>query len=194
MEPLVGIPLGGTVRLTPSILDRAGLVNAGVSTGEVVGKSAAKQADTNTATRIVNQELDRDAFLQLLVLQLRNQDPLDPQSNGDMLAQLAQFSALEAQVNLNENFEILSGNIDQLNFISASTLLGRRITGIDLNGLPRTGIVDSVHLDGSVVVLSVDGELMSMAGVIQIDAPPDLETGKPEGSTSKSVKFMGENP
>ena len=188
MEPLVGIPLGGTVRLMSSILDRTGTVNAGVSSGEVAGISAAKQEETNTVQRVIEQELGRDAFLQLLVLQLRNQDPLDPQSNGDMLGQLAQFSALEAQVNLNDSFEILSGNIDQLNFISASTLLGRRITGIDLDGVPRTGIVESVHLDGSVVVLSVDGELMSMAGVIQIDAPPSLETGKPEGSSSKSGK------
>jgi flagellar basal-body rod modification protein FlgD len=39
--------------------------------------------------------MDRDAFLQLLVTQLQNQNPLEPQADGEFLAQLAQFSSLE---------------------------------------------------------------------------------------------------
>jgi flagellar basal-body rod modification protein FlgD len=39
--------------------------------------------------------LGQDAFLQLLTTQLANQDPLQPQENGEFLAQLAQFSSLE---------------------------------------------------------------------------------------------------
>lgn len=125
--------------------------------------------------RAVEDELGKDAFLQLLVLQLRNQDPLNPQDNQDMLAQLAQFSSLEQMNNLNDQFNVLAGNIDQLNFINATGLLGHRVTGLDLNGIPREGIVDGVHLDGSVVTLTVDGELMSMAGVLQIDRETPTE-------------------
>ena len=121
------------------------------------------------AKRNVIPELDRDAFLQLLVLQLQNQDPLEPISNEDMLAQLAQFAALEQMNNLNANFETMSGNIDQLNFISASQLLGKQVEGIDLNGMPRQGVVERVGLNGSVVELLVSGQLMSMAGIISID-------------------------
>ena len=122
--------------------------------------------------RAVEDELGKDAFLQLLVLQLRNQDPLNPQDNQEMLAQLAQFSSLEQMNNLNDRFDVLTGNIDQLNFINATGLLGHRVSGLDLNGVPREGIVEGVHLDGSVVTLTVDGELMSMAGVLQIDKEP----------------------
>lgn len=145
--------------------------------------AATKQADSgsDTVSRTVQSELGRDAFLQLLVLQLRNQDPLDPQDNQQMLAQLAQFSALEQQNNLNENFDVLSGNIDQLNFISGSQLLGRHVAGIGLTGEPIEGIVDSVRLEGSVVVLTVDGQEMSMAGVLDIGIG---DTPKPE-STAK---------
>ena len=41
------------------------------------------------------EALGREAFLQLLVTQLRHQDPLQPQANGEFIAQLAQFSSLE---------------------------------------------------------------------------------------------------
>lgn len=121
------------------------------------------------ATRDVDTELDKDAFLQLLVLEMQHQDPLSPMDNNEMLAQLAQFSSLEQMNNLNENFERLSGNIDQLNFISAGALLGRTVEGVDMQGRPCEGTVERVHLDGSVVYLTVDGELMSMAGVSGIE-------------------------
>lgn len=120
-------------------------------------------------TRNVLPELDRDAFLKLLVLQLQNQDPLEPISNGDMLAQLAQFASLEQMNKLNESFEMMSGNFDQLNFISASQLLGKTVEGIDLNGIPQQGVVERVGLNGSVVELLVNGQPMSMAGIISID-------------------------
>ena len=129
-------------------------------------------AQNTQATRDVIPELDRDAFLRLLVLQLQNQNPLEPISNEDMLAQLAQFAALEQMNKLNESFEAMRGNIDQLNFISASQLLGKQVEGIDVNGIPRQGVVERVGLNGSVVELIVNGQPMSMAGIIAIDNAP----------------------
>lgn len=131
---------------------------------------AAGESSGNATGRSVNTELSREMFLELLVMQMQNQDPLEPVSNQDMLAQLAQFSALEQMENLNRSFESLSGNIDQLNFISATGLLGRNVSGIGTTGQLFEGLVESVQLDGSVVVLTVDGQAMSMAGVLRIDA------------------------
>jgi len=139
-------------------------------------------SDGDTASRAVNGELDRDAFLQLLVMQMQHQDPLEPVENADMLAQLAQFSSLEQMNKLNESFETLGGNIDQLNFISAVSLLGRRVSGVDMNGQQRSGTVEQVHLDGSIVYLTVDGELMSMAGVMGIDTGHDESNTTTTGS------------
>lgn len=142
-------------------------------------KSATK-ADTDTesddtVSRAVSSTLDKDMFLQLLVTQMQYQDPLEPVDNSDMLAQLAQFSSLEQMNNMNEGLETLSGNIDQLNFISATSLLGQRITGVDDDGETYEGVVESVHLEGSIVYLTVDGEERSMAGVIGIK-PENADT------------------
>lgn len=143
-----------------------------------LAQPTAARVEDGTGTRDApSSELDRDAFLELLVLQLQNQDPLEPTNNEDMIAQLAQFSALEQMENLNESFEVLSGNVDQLNFITASSMVGKFVAGVDINGTPHQGIVESVGLEGSVVVLNVGGTAMSMAGIADIREPVDGDAG-----------------
>lgn len=51
--------------------------------------------------------LGRDAFLQLLVTQLQHQDPMQPQENGEFLAQLAQFSSLESLQQIKDDIAAL---------------------------------------------------------------------------------------
>lgn len=192
MNALVDIRANATGLLSPTQAERQEviqkfqenlLVRQGARIGAAnlaEGQSVLKAGDGSSVPLIsqaANDDLDRDAFLRLLVLQLQNQDPLDPVSNHEMLSQLAQFSALEQLNNLTDQFEVLSGNIDQLNFISAQGLLGRTVRGIDINGEPREGVVTSIALNGSIVVLTVDGVAMTMSGVLEIDAGPTTEDG-----------------
>lgn len=193
MNALVGVRANATGLMSPTPKERAAVkqqlletaaARAGVlseaRTASAGAISKAAGSAEESATTLPQEELGKDVFLQLLVLEMQNQDPLNPVDNSEMVAQLAQFSALEAQTHLNEKFEQLSGNVDQLNFISAAQLLGKTVTGLDLNGEVRTGVVESVHLDGSVVMLTVDGELMSMAGILGIET----EAGTPVGAIS----------
>jgi len=156
-------------------LAKSGLTAPALSKAGAVSTEGASSADASSSAATQAPELDRDAFLQLLVMQMQNQDPLDPMDNSQMIAQLAQFSALEQMNNLNTSFEsvkesmtALSGNIDQLNFISAQAMLGQKVQGVSEAGKLIEGTVDSVHLDGGSVLLSVGGTLMPMAGVISI--------------------------
>lgn len=122
----------------------------------------------NRAVTPPTNELGKDAFLQLLVQQMQYQDPLAPTDNAQMIAQLAQFSSLEQMNNLNEAFEELSGNIDQLNFLSASSMIGREVSGIGSDGTAIQGTVSGVTMRGSVVYLTVGDRQLSMAGVQSI--------------------------
>jgi flagellar basal-body rod modification protein FlgD len=59
--------------------------------------------------------LGRDAFLTMLVAQLKNQDPLNPMQGSDFSAQLAQFSSLEQLFNVNDNLESIKGSVADTN-------------------------------------------------------------------------------
>ena len=180
MNALVGVRNNQTGQLSPSMAMRQQVESKLLETADALSGIVSREDGTSTSSvgtssaetesaRGFGDQLDKDAFLQLLVLQMQNQDPLDPIDNSEMLAQLAQFSALEGINNLNENFETMAGNLDQLNFISASQMLGKVVEGVNLNGELITGTVDGVHLDGSLVVLTVDGQFMSMAGIVRIE-------------------------
>lgn len=72
-------------------------------------------------------DLGKDAFLQLLVTQLRYQDPLSPMENEAFLAQLAQFSSLEQMQQLNETVESSNLLAQSLNNSAAAGFIGRHV-------------------------------------------------------------------
>lgn len=80
-------------------------------------------------------QLDRDAFLKLLIVQLRNQDPLKPMEDKEFIAELAQFSSLEQMQLTNRSLETFIQNVDLFaksqSAFAAAGLIGRTITAID---------------------------------------------------------------
>lgn len=88
-----------------------------------------------------NDELGQSAFLELMITQLNNQDPLSPQENGEFIAQLAQFSSVEGIERLNGNFESFNDSFLSNQALQASSLVGRAVsvpaekTSLDPNGI-----------------------------------------------------------
>lgn len=95
----------------------------------------------NTAS--FNSQIGRDQFMELLVTQLRNQDPLEPVNQQDFLGQLAQFSSLEGIERLNLNFAE-SLKFQQLS--QGGALVGSRVEYTTAEGELRTGRVDSARV------------------------------------------------
>ncbi len=68
--------------------------------------------ETNKTDRLkLNQDMGRDQFLNILLTQLANQNPLDPLKDKDFIAQMAQFSSVESMQALNESFDSVEKNI-----------------------------------------------------------------------------------
>ena len=69
---------------------------------------------SSSSTSGTNQTSERDLFMSLLVAQLKNQDPLQPQDGTEFVAQLAQFNSLDQLVGIRESIEQLTIQMQQL--------------------------------------------------------------------------------
>ena len=76
--------------------------------------ATAVKSTTSAAATLESDGLGRDAFLQLLVTKLRNQDPTNPATDTEFLGQLAQFSALEQLTSINTAVTALAARMDGL--------------------------------------------------------------------------------
>ena len=95
----------------------------------VTYNAAAYEASQPKETK-KNDDLGKEAFLQLLVTQLQNQDPLNPQDNSSYIAELAQFSSLEQMTNVAKNIEALNTVVTN---IDTSVLVGQLSGMIGMN-------------------------------------------------------------
>ncbi|MAG67602.1 flagellar hook assembly protein FlgD [Pseudomonas sp.] len=91
------------------------------------GSSALDQYQIDSDRFATGDELGKDQFLELLVAQMNNQDPLSPQENGEFIAQLAQFSTVEGIGNLNTSMESLLSGYQSSQALQASSLVGRTV-------------------------------------------------------------------
>lgn len=109
---------------------------------DISGIMGAQQQTAQNNTK-PNGELGKDEFLQLLVAQLRHQDPLNPMDGTEFATQLAQFNSVEQLINLNEGIEGLAYAQEMmgmgLNNSLAATLTGKTVTVMS----------DQVGFDGS---------------------------------------------
>ena len=88
-----------------------------------------------------SEEMGQDAFLNLLVTQLKYQDPLNPQGNEEFVAQLAQFSSLESSQSIEEN--IISMNTSLGNFVESQNAAGIAMTNASATSMiGKTALVE----------------------------------------------------
>ena len=136
----------------------------------------------------------RDQFLQLLVTQLRHQDPLEPTKQEDFLAQLAQFSTLEGIEKLNADVEgFLSTQLENQatqnsflvelqqfqNMASAANLVGKEVEFESDSGNTEIGRVDGVVIKENTISLRVGDDLIPISRIQEISSTDLLETEMP---------------
>jgi flagellar basal-body rod modification protein FlgD len=95
-----------------------------------------------------NKELGRDAFMKLLITQMNNQNPLEPQENGDFISQLAEFSSLEGIETLTDTVKGVSTSFESSRALQASSLVGQQVVVPNSNaGFLELGGVTAAYLD-----------------------------------------------
>lgn len=123
-----------------------------------------------------DNELGQTAFLELMIAQLNNQDPLSPKENGEFIAQLAQFSSVEGLERLNSNFDSFANSFTSNLALQASSLVGRSVTvpsetGVtDMNGV-LSGMIEIPESTGNLTMQILD-ESGQLVDEINLGAQP----------------------
>ena len=116
----------------------------------------------SSATSGTNNTLDYNNFLELLVAQLKNQDPTNPSDPTAFVSQLASFSSVEQQVNTNSKLDAL---LTQSELSQGASIIGRTVTSADGS---VSGNVAAVEITSSgVSAILANGQTLSLgAGVV----------------------------
>lgn len=121
-------------------------------------------------------EMDRDAFMQLLLAQLQHQDPMNPMEDAEFISQQAQFTQIDKT---NEMIEAINGS----NMITqATSLVGKDVEFVLEDGSTTMGTVDSVKFGANDIGIVVGEQTYAMGQVVQIFAPGTLNAGSGTGT------------
>lgn len=154
--------------------------------------SVLSQMQTQTAIneskqdkKSTNDVTDSNMFLKLMLKQMEQQDPTEPTDNSQWLAQMAQYSTLEAMNNLNSSFGDVSNKLSSLNdSINSSNIISQTLSlvGKDvtvsvpvLNDQGKVtsyqdvkGTVDEVSFDNGAGKINVNGKTYSISDISSI--------------------------
>lgn len=180
------------------------------STKTVANTKSSGKTENGTDIVMPGEETNKDLFLKLLVAQMSNQDPLNPQDPTQYVTQLAQFSSLEQMQNLNEGMEYLvgltNGVLVNSAMSTASALIGKRIEAYapeednteETNNVAKnddetddkktiTGVVEGIKIKDGIVYMEVrvdeTGELKSIEYGSLIKASENKDSA--ESNTNK---------
>lgn len=151
-----------------------------IDTSYASGASAASAASASTTPP---GTLDKQAFLELLVTQLRYQDPSSPMDTSQLMAQTTQLSTMESLTELSatqrESFAL------QMR-AAAVALVGQNVTWTDADGTARAGVVDSVSYAAGVPTVRVGSDDVALDAVSSVTAPAPAPAA-PQATTDLSA-------
>jgi flagellar basal-body rod modification protein FlgD len=110
---------------------------------------------------------DHDMFLQLLVAQLKYQDPMNPTDSSQFMSQNAQFTSLEKMQNVADSMTQLLNA--QMTF-GAAGMIGKQVTYADVSGGTHTGTATGANFSASGPSLTIDGATVPVSMIVSVNA------------------------
>jgi flagellar basal-body rod modification protein FlgD len=112
-------------------------------------------SNTTNSGVLKKSSVSQENFLNLLVAQLKNQDPTAPLKNEELLSQLAQFSQLETT-------QAMSATQTQSTNLQAAALVGRSAVALTSDGKTVSGVIGSVLLGSAGPMLDIGGQQVTL--------------------------------
>jgi flagellar basal-body rod modification protein FlgD len=143
---------------------------------------------SSTATNPLQSLQNPNTFLNLLVAQLKYQDPLNPTSGTQFLSQTAQLTEVETMTQLQQEVsqEVSAQNqeVSSQQQQASTSMIGQTISATLANGTTVSGIVQGVSLATGGPMLNVNGTSVPLGDVQSVGTPPPAGSGAASGSGS----------
>ena len=152
-----------------------------MSTTSIPGFVPTTPPASTTAQSGINS-LSSSDFLNLMIQQLQQQDPLNPTDSNQLLSQMSQISTLQSNTQMEQS---LTGLTLQQSIGAGSNLIGKTISGVDSTGANASGVVTGVQVKNNLVNLTLNNntnETMPLGNVLTITPTP--LTGGTGGTTN----------
>ncbi len=121
-------------------------------------------------------DMGRDAFMKLLITQLKYQDPTKPMEDREFISQMAQFSALEQMTNMNKEITTLA---KATRAAEAFSLLGKQVEAVDsLTDRRVSGIVSSIRYKDDEQLLMIGGQGIRVGDIHSVRNPEPVAPKK----------------
>lgn len=117
-------------------------------------------SQTNATNNLDN--IDTSQFLQMMLTEMQNQDPLNPMQTSQIMDELGQMQQITAS---NKLTSTLDGMALGQSLNNATSLLGRNIDGIDDSGNPASGVVSKVSIANNTARIYVGSQVVSLNNV-----------------------------
>lgn len=144
-----------------------------IDASNTVKNATATNSASQTSAAETASSLGKDEFFKMLIAQLKNQDPLNPQDGAEFSAQLAQFSSLEQLTNLNKTLEAQGASYSALMNLQSVSMVGKEVEAkvVDKDTAESktvTGTVSAVQFKDSSIFLTVNGQEVPFGDVASV--------------------------
>lgn len=149
-----------------------GTSTSSLTTGSSATSTTGKAISSSSTGTSATSKFGKDTFLNLLVAQLKNQDPLKPMDSTAFVAQLAQFSSLEAQQNTNTKLDSLLTYQTSIQNTLLSNFIGKQVSfsGSSVNLATTADISYTPAADAASVTLTISDSSGKVVRTVSLGA------------------------
>lgn len=152
----------------PSAAAISGLTNTPSSTSTAASGASGSSTAGSTASQTSGglAGITPDDFMQMLITELKNQDPMNPTSSDQIMQQISEIRNIQATSDLTTTLNSVA--LGQ-SLATASNLIGRQVEGLAADGSTVSGAVSSVSIKNGSPELNVGNQTLTLANVTSVD-------------------------
>lgn len=115
-----------------------------------------------------SMSMDKEDFLKLFLESLKNQDPMSPMENSDMMAQLSQLGQMEAVSNLSLTVNEMKNSLLGSQIQQGASMLGKQVTAFNSEGAVVNGKIDELSINQGMIEFLIGNKTIQMGQIAKV--------------------------